>query len=282
MTNQFEWGGGAGELSGESYESQEMHEFAGEAQGEQGEIYGETEGVFNETQEMELAAELLSVSNEQELQQFLGSLIKRAGQAVGSFVKSPVGQQLGGILKSAAKKALPVVGGAIGGHFGGAKGADIGGKIATQAGRIFGLELEGLSNEDQELEVARRFVRFAGAAAARAASAPRNLPPQQAARTAALTAARRYAPGLLRGGARGPSGFRGRRPLPQRGGYGGYGMNVQTGMDDGSGGADGPGGFDDSGQGDGGFSESGGGMAGSSGAGGRWMRKGRQIIIFNC
>ena len=70
---------------------------------------GET-GVFSENEEMELAAELLGVASEQELDRFLGGLIKKASQAVGKFVKSPTGQALGGILKGAAKQALPVVG----------------------------------------------------------------------------------------------------------------------------------------------------------------------------
>ena len=40
---------------------------------------------------MELAAELLGVASEAELDRFLGDLIKKAGRAVGQFVKSPVG-----------------------------------------------------------------------------------------------------------------------------------------------------------------------------------------------
>ncbi len=46
----------------------------------------ETQGggsVFSETEEMELASELLAVQSEQELERFLGDLISRAGQAVG-------------------------------------------------------------------------------------------------------------------------------------------------------------------------------------------------------
>ena len=67
-----------------------------ENMGEYGE-YGET-GAFSEAEAMELAAELLSVSNEAELDRFLGNLIKRAGQVAGKFIKSPVGQQLGGLV----------------------------------------------------------------------------------------------------------------------------------------------------------------------------------------
>jgi hypothetical protein len=166
--------------------------------------YGETEwsaetGVFSEAQAMELAAELLEVSSEAELEQFLGDLIKKAGQAVGQFVKSPVGQQLGGLLKGAAKKALPMVGSAIGGYFGGPSGAQMGSQAASSMGQIFGLELEGLSLEDQEFEAAKSFVQFAGEAAKNAASAPQSANPKAIAQQAATVAARQLAPGLLAG-----------------------------------------------------------------------------------
>src|SRR5438067_1817987 len=61
---------------------------------------------LTEAQELELASELLEISSEAELEQFLGGLIKK----VGGFMKSPIGQALGGVLKNVAKKALPVVG----------------------------------------------------------------------------------------------------------------------------------------------------------------------------
>jgi hypothetical protein len=140
---------------------------------------------------------LLGVASEQELDRFLGSLIQRAGRAVGQFVKSPTGQALGGILKGAAKQALPVVGSALGGYLGGEKGAQIGGQLASAAGRVFGLELEGLSPEDQEFEVAKRFVRFAGEAVKNAALTPTSADPRTAANTAVVSAAQQHAPGLL-------------------------------------------------------------------------------------
>jgi hypothetical protein len=56
---------------------------------------GETGEVFGETEQMELASELLEVTSEAELDRFLGDLISRAGQAVGKFVKSPEGQAIG-------------------------------------------------------------------------------------------------------------------------------------------------------------------------------------------
>jgi hypothetical protein len=159
---------------------------------------GETGEVFGETEVMELAAELLEVTNEEELNHFLGSLMKRAAGAVGSALKSPVGQALGGVLKGAAKKALPMVGSAVGGYFGGAAGAKLGGKLASSAGQMFGLETEGLSHEDEAFEVAKQYVRFAGDAVKNAAAAPAG-DPRSVAQAAAAQAAQRLAPGLLPG-----------------------------------------------------------------------------------
>ena len=159
---------------------------------------GESEGVFSETEEMELASEMLGITSEAELDRFLGGLIRRAGQAVGSFVRSPTGQALGGILKGAARQALPTIGSALGGYLGGSTGAQLGGQAASAAGRLFGLELEGLSHEDQEFETARGYVRFAGQAVKNAALAPTSQDPRRAANAAAVTAAQTYAPGLLK------------------------------------------------------------------------------------
>jgi len=69
--------------------------------------------------------------------------------------------------------------------------------VASAAGRAFGLELEGLSSEDREFEVARRYVSFAGEAVKNLASAPSGLDPRTAANAAAVAAAKTHAPGLL-------------------------------------------------------------------------------------
>jgi len=164
----------------------------------EGEWAGESGRVFDEAQEMELAAELLEIRDEAELEQFLGDFIKKASQAVGRFVKSPTGQALGSILKGAARQALPVVGGALGGLVGGEPGSSIGSQLASTAGKIFGLELEGLSGEDREYEVAQGFIRFAGEAVKNAALAPPSSNPAVIAQSAAAAAARQFAPGLLK------------------------------------------------------------------------------------
>jgi hypothetical protein len=180
--------------SGSSQELEELGEF-----GEFGELGEAHEGgsPFHEIQEMELASALLEVNSEEELEQFLGNLIDTVGGAARRFARSDTGQALGGILKGAARQALPVVGRAAGEWIGGRNGGRAGAQIATQAGKLFGLELEGLSGEDREFEVARQLVRFAGAAAQGARQAPRNAPPIEIARAAAANAARTYAPGLL-------------------------------------------------------------------------------------
>lgn len=161
------------------------------------------EGTFNENEEAELAAELLSVSNEGELDRFLGDLVSRATQAVGSFVRSPAGQAVGGVLKGVAKKALPMAGTAIGSYFGGPLGAKIGAGVANAASSALGLEGE-MAGEDRELEGAKQFVRIAGQTAATAAAAPPGANPRAVAQQAALSAAMQHAPGLLTGGAAAP------------------------------------------------------------------------------
>jgi hypothetical protein len=178
----------------------EMHE----AEFHEGEVHeagthelGGHESGLSEAEEMELAGELLEVSNEAELEQFLGRLVRRAWRGV-RRVASGIARPLGGVLRVVARRALPIVGGALGTAVGGPLGGMIGSKLAAGAGSLFGLELEGLSAEDREFEVARRYVRFATAAARRAALAPPGVTPAAAVRSAVVAAARRYAPGLLR------------------------------------------------------------------------------------
>jgi uncharacterized protein (DUF697 family) len=192
------------ETSGEAYEYQ--GELPGEYSHESYESNYETNELTGEALEMELAAELLGVSNEAELEQFLGSLIKKAGGAIRNFANSSAGRAIGGFLKSAAKKALPIVGRAAGAFFGGPIGSTIGGKLGDFASNLFELELEGLSNEDKEFEMSRAYVRFANAAVRNAMRNPGvNSNPKQAAKAAIIGAAKKYAPGLLR-----------RRPAYQR------------------------------------------------------------------
>jgi uncharacterized protein (DUF697 family) len=197
---------GNGQMESEDEFLNELQAVSGEygqSTSNTGEFIGETSNeanqYSNETLEMELANQLLEVTNEEELEQFLGGLIKKAAGAVSSFARSSAGKALGGILKAAAKKALPIVGGAVGTMFGGPAGSMIGGKLGSLASNLFELELEGLSNEDKEYELSRAYVRFANSAVRQALRDRRiRTNPKQAVKAAVISSAKRYAPGLLR------------------------------------------------------------------------------------
>ncbi|MDH5339978.1 MAG: hypothetical protein OEW22_09400, partial [Rubrivivax sp.] len=137
----------------------------------------------------------------------------KAGKALGKAVKGPVGQKLGGFLKGAVKKVVPAAASVAGGLFGGPVGAAAAGKIASAATKAFGMELEGMSTEDQEFESARRFVRFAGEAARQASRLAGSTDPQDAAHKAVVGAAKRFAPGLVRPALRAMHGEVGPGPI---------------------------------------------------------------------
>jgi hypothetical protein len=224
------------EMSG--FEAEQFEFGQGEWSGEGGQ-----QGLLSEADEMELANELLSVSNEEELEQFLGNFLRKAASVAGRVIKSPIGQAVGGVLKGVAKKALPLAGGAIGGYFGGPLGAKIGSGLASAAGGALGLEAEGeMMGEDREFEGAKTFVRLAADTVNRASQA-RGGDPRQIAQAAATAAARQFAPGLLgKGGQMGGAASQGR--------------------------------------GQGGAFGSAGAMSGQRGGSGRWARQGRKIVLY--
>lgn len=200
MSTNFGWGPGEFEDSYEALDQQEAYGANGQAssyeqsgfghqehgygefEGQDGESGSDAEGVFDETEEMELAADLLSLGSEMELEQTIGKLMRCAARAVGGSINKDVGMALGTAIKAAAQQTIPAAG-----------------APAAASGELFGIETEGLSGEDQEFEIMRRLVRFAGAAAGRAARAPRGINPRAIARSSFVRAARRWAPGLLRG-----------------------------------------------------------------------------------
>jgi hypothetical protein len=188
----------------------EAFEFGFEAEGEgEGEAsFGARDGEspFSEAEETELALELLSVSSEEELDQFLGKLfkgawkgIKKVGSAVGKIAKP-----LGGVLKGLAKKALPFVGGALGSFIPiPGVGTAIGSALGSAVSSALEAEFSDLEAEEQEFEMAKRFVRIAGTAAQQAAQASPGADPQAAVRSAVMGAAKRHLPRLARGAAGG-------------------------------------------------------------------------------
>jgi uncharacterized protein (DUF697 family) len=157
------------------------------------------ESPFGEVEEIDLATELLTISSEAELDQFLGKLLKGAWRGikkVGSVV-GKVARPLGGMLKGIAKKALPFVGGALGSFIPiPGVGTAVGTALGSAVSKALEAELEGMDPEDREFEMARRFVRLAGTSAKQAVLAQPGVDPQATAKAAVMAAAQQHIPGL--------------------------------------------------------------------------------------
>src|SRR5690606_32265145 len=107
---------GVHEAEVDELESEEFEFESGDEMEFESESETEFEGELDEIEEMELAADLLAVSSEEELDQFLGKIFKKIGKGIKKVGKGlgRVVRPLGGMLKGIAKKALPFVGGALG------------------------------------------------------------------------------------------------------------------------------------------------------------------------
>jgi hypothetical protein len=169
---------------------------------QESEAAGDYEAVFDELEEMEQAAALLEVQDEGELDQFLGGFLDKVKKKLRAALPPQVQKALTDTLKKVAKKALPTGAAALGNLIAPGVGGAIAGRVAGGATKMFGLELEGMSYEDQQFEVARRVVGL-GAEATKAASqavqAGIGQPPAQIAKDAVLQAAQTHAPGLASG-----------------------------------------------------------------------------------
>ncbi len=230
----YEFGQETGYEFGNEFIQELSPEFSPEMEYEyQGEIQGNLE--------MELTNELLAVTNEQELNQFVGKLMGKVAKAASGFVQSPTGQSVGRFLVNFGKSTLPQLASNLGGQAGSALGARAGqaitnrlgngaigqavsgglrqggaylGKqggawlgskagtlLASTAQRVFNLELESLSPEEGEYEIARSFVQFASEVAKRANAAIKNNPSidlPTLSQNIIPQVAQQYAPGLLR------------------------------------------------------------------------------------
>jgi hypothetical protein len=121
----------------------------------------------------ELAAQLLDVVNEAELEDFLRKLVKKAVRTVGRPLSVAAQGALVAELRRTAERTLPALSVAVG------ERALPSEPAATQnATRMFGIEAEGMSPEDRDFEIARELVRFAQSETARAtrAAAPSRRP----------------------------------------------------------------------------------------------------------
>ncbi|WP_290062023.1 hypothetical protein [Amycolatopsis solani] len=155
-------------------------------------------------QEAEFAGHLMEVSNEQELDHFLGGLVNTVGkvvQGVRGAANSPQGRALIAAVKPLAKSALPALGGAIGTAIAPGIGTQVGSALGTAAGSLFEGEAS-LTQEQEEFETARRIVRLASAAAQDVASAPSGGSPRLVGELSLFRASRRFAPSLYRRGLR--------------------------------------------------------------------------------
>ncbi len=167
-----------------------------------GELYGEVglESPLNEYEEAELATELLSVSSEEELDQFLGKFFKRIGKGLrkaGRFVRGRVLPALGKGLKTIAKVALPIAGRVAGSFIPiPGVGTAIGGAVGTAISNALEMEFAELNQEDQEFEAAKRFVRIAGMAAQQAAMSSPDADAESVVNEAIVQAARKHLPHL--------------------------------------------------------------------------------------
>jgi hypothetical protein len=179
------------EMSGHEAEQFELAE---------GEWATEAESTLSEADEHELAAELLGVASEEELDQFLGGLIKRVAKRGRRLVRSSAGRAIGGVLKGVAKRAVPLAGGALGAIVAGPLGAQIGSGLAAAAVEepAGNGDPSAQAQEDQEFDGAKQFVRLAANTVNRVVAAPAAADPRVVAQAAAIGAARALAPGLLK------------------------------------------------------------------------------------
>lgn len=163
-------------------------------------------GELTEAQEMELASQFLEIAGEEELEEFLGDLFDRAKAVAGdayaaagrAYNSDLVQKQVIPALKTAARTYGPgLAGKAAERVLGPGSGKWVQSGAQWAADRWLKEELEGLSGEDREFEMARSYVRFAIEVLQRALKVPSRVPPPVAAQIAIGEAARTHAPGLV-------------------------------------------------------------------------------------
>jgi hypothetical protein len=156
----------------------------------------------------ELAHELLTVASDEEMDQFLGKLVRGAWRGIRRFSNSRQGRNIRGAvtrgLKRFGRKVVPTIGRNVGDYFGSRYGGPRGGHYGGRAGQAAGnwlvdrfgwnREFEFLSPEEQELELAKKVVKVAKTAAkvARKLGQSSRMPPKAVAKKAIKTAIRKH------------------------------------------------------------------------------------------
>jgi hypothetical protein len=144
---------------------------------------------------IEDASALLDVTNETELREYLGGLVADVVGRSGGRLSASTGRALVDGLVKTAEQTVPTLSIVL--EVGMVPVSPRGASPAAMAARVYGLELEGMSAEDRDYEIARQFVRFAQAATTEAAHPQAALPDAPAVNAAFAAAAREFAPGLL-------------------------------------------------------------------------------------
>lgn len=114
------------------------------------------------SQNIELSSRLLDVTNERQLNEFLHELVTSTCRRTGQPLTPDATRDLVADLTRTAVTTVPTLSAVLG--VGGPRGSTHREAAVGRASRMFGLELEGLSAEDRDFEIAREFVRFAQAA----------------------------------------------------------------------------------------------------------------------
>ncbi|MBL0407383.1 hypothetical protein JKG68_26035 [Microvirga aerilata] len=143
--------------------------------------------------------ELMGIQSEEELEQFLGKMFKSIGRGLKKVgaIAAPLLKPLGGALKGLAKKALPFVGGALGSFIPiPGVGTAIGTALGSAVSQALEMEFNELEQEEAEFEMARRFVRIAADATQQALLNSATGDPQAAVRDALVRAAQNNVPGF--------------------------------------------------------------------------------------
>ena len=152
---------------------------------------------LSEEEEAEFAFELLEVSNDQEMDEFFKKFFRKIKRGINKIAPGAL-NAIGKGLKKVAKTALPIAGGLAGSFFGGPLGKSLGTKAGSMISNLFEIEMEGLSPEDQEFEVAKRVVRFGDAATRNTLKLAQRMPLDQATQIGFKQAAASHAPGMLK------------------------------------------------------------------------------------
>jgi hypothetical protein len=155
-----------------------------------------TRNALSDEQEMEFGAYLLAVTDERGLDDVITAIIRATENAVAIKAGTRLKHALGTILKLATRNAFTY----SKRHFGLDRkplGPELGGALASIAGRVLGLELEGLSPEDREFEACKQFIRFGAETIRHALESNDQRNGIAAAYRAAVKAASAHAPGLM-------------------------------------------------------------------------------------